>query len=435
LKTSKQLSLTGLTMIAIGACIGSGIFVTPAQSFQALPHQGLVLTTWLIGGLVSCIGALSFSELGSRYPKAGGVYVYLKEAYGELVGFLYGWIILLIVNTGALAALSITLTDYAMPLLGITEDYKNLFAISLIWILTLINITGVKISELFSKLFTGLKLLAIGIIIIAGYYFFFHAGSATAWNITSNIPKNPIQGILITFIGVFWSMGGWHHATYLAGEADRPAITIPKAMIIGTMTVTIVYLMVILAYICVLDVESMQNSGRIASDMMSKIWKAGSTFVSVSIIISILGTIGIYTMTAPRIYFAMAKDKIFFSFLAETSTRFGTPHKAMIFQSVWSTILILIWGSFIKVITFVTFMDIVFMALAGCTIFYFRRKKPEKPAYQVPLYPYLPATYLAVTVCFVFYTFAQLKAESLSGIIILILGIPAYYWFKTKEKK
>ncbi|MBK8080676.1 MAG: amino acid permease [Saprospiraceae bacterium] len=435
MNVKEKLSLSGLTMIAIGACIGSGIFVTPAQSMAALPHHGLVLITWLIGGVISCLGALSFSELGARYPKSGGVYVYLKEAYGELTGFLYGWIILLIVNTGALAALSITLVDYALPLLKMENINKNFAAIFVIWILTLINIFGVQISEIFSKVFTGLKLIAIICIILAGWYYFANSGESSELFLTDNIPPDPIQGIFITFIGVFWSMGGWHHATYLSGEADNPQKTVPKAMIYGTLIVTIVYLLVIMSYMFLLDTGSMMESKRVASDALTVVWKWGATFVSYSIVISILGTIGIYTMTAPRIYFAMARDKIFFPFLADISPKFGTPWKAMIFQSVWASVLILFWGSFIKVITFVTFMDIVFMALACSTLFYFRWRKNEESTFRVPLYPIVPMLYLLVTLGFVFYTGSQLGEESIVGITILVLGVPFYYIFQHKKKK
>ncbi|MFZ1703643.1 MAG: amino acid permease [Saprospiraceae bacterium] len=431
----QKLSLTGLTMIAIGACIGSGIFVTPAQSMAALPHHGLVLLTWFIGGIVSCMGALSFAELGMRFPKAGGVYVYLKEAFGNLIGFLYGWIILLIVNTGALAALSITLADYAMPIFGLDEWNKSIVAISIIWVLTVVNIFGINISEWFSKVFTGLKLLAIGIIILVGIIFYFTQAPDHSILLTESIPANPIQGIFITFIGVFWSMGGWHHATYLAGESDQPQKNIPRAMLIGTMVVTIVYLLVIISYMLLLESEAMQYSTKVAADALSQAWVWGSTFVSIAIIISITGTIGIYTMTAPRIYHAMAEDKIFFKFLADSSLRFGTPHKAMIFQSAWASILILTWGSFIKVITFVTFMDIVFMALTCFTVFYFRARDKTSLQYRIPGYPFVPATYLLVTLCFVFYTGSQLEMESIAGIFILLSGIPVYYIFRAKNKK
>lgn len=422
-------------MIAIGACIGSGIFVTPAQSVGALPHYGHVLITWAVGGIVSCLGALTFSELGARYPNAGGVYVYLKEAFGPLTGFLYGWITLLIVNTGALAALSITLADYFLPLIGVDDAQKIPFSIVVIWALTIINIFGVKISEWFSNIFTGIKVLAIIIIILSGFYYILQLPHGSENFFQDNMPPDLSKGILITFVGVFWSMGGWHHASYLAGEAENPAKTVPRAMILGTLAVTIIYVLVIFAYMLVLPMQDMAQSSRVASDMMLKIHGSGGFFVSVSIIISILGTIGIYTMTAPRIYFAMAKDKIFFSFLAKLHPRFKTPVSAMIFQSVWATLLILAWGSFLKVITFVTFMDIVFMALASAALFVVRSKDSNaQPLYKVPYYPYIPILYLAVTTGFVLYSAWQMEWESWSGIIILVLGVPMFYWFQSIQK-
>ena len=435
LKNQNSLSLYGLTMIAIGACIGSGIFVTPAQSVAALPHYGLVLITWGIGGLVSCLGALTFSELGARYPNAGGVYVYLKEAFGPLTGFLYGWITLLIVNTGALAALSITLADYFLPLVGVEDIQKIPFSIGIIWVLTIVNIFGVKISEWFSNIFTGIKVLAIILIILAGFYYALHLPHGSENFFNNNIPTDLSKGILITFVGVFWSMGGWHHASYLAGEARDPSKTVPRAMILGTLAVTVIYVLVIFSYMLVLPMNEMSQSSKVASDMMIKIHGSGGLFVSVSIIISILGTIGIYTMTAPRIYFAMARDKIFFSFLAKLHPKFKTPVSAMIFQSIWATILILAWGSFLKVITFVTFMDIVFMALASTSLFIVRsRNKTTQPVYLVPFYPIIPIIYLSVTTGFVLYSAWQMEWESWSGIIILALGIPVYYWFRSIQK-
>lgn len=421
-------------MIAIGACIGSGIFVTPAQSLAALPHHGLVLITWIIGGIVSCLGALTFSELGARYPNAGGVYVFLKEAFGELTGFLYGWITLLIVNTGALAALSMTLADYSIPLFGWGEEVKIPFAITVIWILTVINIFGVKMSELFANIFTGIKVLAIIIIILAGFYFFIHQNDSSSLTILEARPDHFAKGLLITFVGVFWSMGGWHHASYLAGEAEKPAITVPKAMVLGTLIVTIVYVLVILSYMLVLDKNEMMNSSRVASDMMSKIHASGGIFVSLTIIISILGTIGIYTMTAPRIYFAMAKDKIFFTFLARQHSVYKTPANAMLFQTAWATLLILAYGSFTRLITFVTFMDIVFMSLACLALFVVRSKNRQSSSpYLVPFYPYIPLIYLVVTAGFVFYSAWQMEIESWSGIMILLLGIPVFNAFRNKQ--
>jgi basic amino acid/polyamine antiporter, APA family len=429
----KVLNTRGLTLIAIGACIGSGIFVTPASTMQHLPHHGYALLAWIIGGLVAYLGAMTFSELGATFPKEGGVYVYLKRAYGDLAGFLYGWIILLIVNTGALAALGLALADFLNFFLPVDGAQKSWIAIFVIWILTVINIFGVNISQSFASIFTGLKLLAIGVIILFGFYHLPSVEHAIHLDLTTQIPENVIGGILLAFVGVFWSMGGWHHATYLAGEAIQPKTTVPKAMLYGTLIVTIVYVLSIFAYMILLPAGQMAQSERVAGDALAAVYSGGGKLVAIMISISIFGTIGIYTMTAPRIYYAMAKDKIFFKFLADISPKYKTPYKAMLFQAAWATILILIWGTFIKIITFVTFMDIVFMALATSTVFVFRDRKLNETGYKLRFYPWIPIIYLIVTLAFVLNTLIGMNAESWIGLAILLLGIPVFYYFKNQN--
>lgn len=429
----KVLNTRGLTLIAIGACIGSGIFVTPAGTMQHLPHHGYALLAWIIGGLVAYLGAMTFSELGATFPKEGGVYVYLKSAYGDLAGFLYGWIILLIVNTGALAALGLALADFLNFFLPVDGAQKSWIAIFVIWILTVINIFGVNISQSFASIFTGLKLLAIGVIILFGFYHLPSVEHAIHLDLTTQIPENVISGILLAFVGVFWSMGGWHHATYLAGEAIQPKTTVPKAMLYGTLIVTIVYVLIIFAYMILLPAAQMAQSERVAGDALAAVYSGGGKLVAIMISISIFGTIGIYTMTAPRIYYAMAKDKIFFKFLADISPKYKTPYKAMLFQAAWATILILIWGTFIKIITFVTFMDIVFMALATSTVFVFRDRKLNETGYKLRFYPWIPIIYLIVTLAFVLNTLIGMNAESWIGLAILLSGIPVFYYFKNQN--
>ncbi len=430
----KVLNTRGLTLIAIGACIGSGIFVTPASTMQYIPHHGYALLAWLLGGLVAYLGAMTFSELGSTFPKEGGVYVYLKNAYGDLAGFLYGWIILLVVNTGALAALGYALADFLNFFFTVSKDVKSFIAIGVIWFLTLINVFGVNISQYFASLFTGLKLLAIVFIIGVGWYHLPYAPHDLHFDLTSQIPPNLWSGMLLAFVGVFWSMGGWHHATYLSGETLEPEKTVPKSMLYGTSVVTVVYLLVILSYMSLLPMQIMASSERVAGDALASVFTFGGQLVTLIICISIFGTIGIYTMSAPRIYYAMAKDRVFFSFLSDVSKRYGTPYKAMLFQATWATVLILAWGSFNKMITFVTFMDIVFMVLATATIFVFRKRQVPNAGYKLKYYPIIPLLYLIVTIAFVINTLAQLSAESWVGILILILGIPVYYYFKSKQR-
>jgi len=432
-KLKRALTTRGLTMIAIGACIGSGIFVTPASTMQFIPHHGYALLAWIIGGFVAFLGAMTFSELGSRFPEEGGVYVYLRNAYGKLAGFLYGWIILLIVNTGALAALGLALADYLKFFLPVSDHEKSLIAIIVIWGLTIVNIFGVDISQGFASLFTGLKLLAMALIILVGIWFLPDVTHEIQLDLTSKVPPNLLSGMLFAFIGVFWSMGGWHHATYLSGEAIDAQKTVPRAMLIGTVVVTVVYVLIIGAYMVLLPADVMSQSSRVAGDAVAAVFSGGGKLVSIAISISIFGTIGIYTMTAPRIYYAMAKDRVFFSFLADVSEKYKTPYKAMLFQALWATVLILIWGSFIRIITFVTFMDIVFMALATATIFIFRKENAGHNGFMLKWYPIIPVIYLIVTVAFVVNTLIDLNAESWVGVAILISGVPAYYYFKGKN--
>ena len=434
-KLNRQLTLSGLTMIAIGSCIGSGIFITPADSLAKLPHHGWVLLVWALGGVVAYLGALTFSELGSRFPGAGGVYVYIKEAYGPLMAFLYGWIILLIVNTGALAALAYALADYLNFFFPLEGAVKSVVAILIIVILTFVNVLGVKTSQMLATLFTTLKLLAIAFIIIIGLVYASTTDHTIIVNPMVDIPDGLFSGILLAFVGVFWSTGGWHHATYMAGETIDPQRNVPRAMKYGTITVTVTYLLVILSFMLLVPMQEMAQSERIAGDALQAVFTWGGRIVSIMISISIFGTIAIYTMSAPRIYYAMAEDGLFFKFLSKTHPTFKTPHYAMILQSSWAIILILLWGSFIRIITFVTFMDILFMAIAASTLFVIRRSQEEQAPFHLKYYPVVPILYLLVTVAVVLNTAINLQSESFAGTIILIIGLPVFYFFKRSKKK
>lgn len=431
----KELTVAGLTMIAIGSCIGSGIFTTPSEIVKGLSNYSLVLILWGIGGFIALLGSLVFSELSARFPEAGGVYVFLREAYGDLTGFLYGWVTLFVINTGALAALTVALIDYLSFFVALSPFEEKILALAVIIVLTGINIVGVNISQHFAKLFTGLKLLAIVFIVVVALFCTKDIDSSHFQiDFTTSNGLDIASALMIGLVGVFWSYGGWHHATYLAGEAKEPRKTIPRAMILATSIVTIVYILCNIAYMQALPYEALINTDRVAGDAMSQVFSFGGKLVTIFITISIMGTIGIYTMTAPRIYYKMAEDGLFFSQLSVLHKRFRTPYIAMIVQSIWACILILVWGSFAKLITFVTFMDILFMALAGVCIFIFRRRKAEHDGFVTPWYPWIPIVYTLVTVAFVVNTMFALTYESFAGIGILILGMPFYYWFKSFQK-
>lgn len=419
----RKITLYGLTMIAVGSCIGAGIFITPYKIVQAVPHQGYVLLVWALGGLIALTGALTFAELGGMFTKAGGVYVFLKEAYGQLTGFLYGWVILLVVNTGSLAALAITFSEYMTFFVPLGQTGKILLSVATVGILTLINAVGVNVSQGVANLFTTLKLLAIAAIILVGWIFYDPERVSLSLDLANNVPPDLSKGLLLALIGVLWSFGGWHHATYVAGETIKPQRTVPRAMLLGAVIVTITYVLVNLAYMMLLPLTDIQASTRVAGDAIGAVVNGGGKIVAIAIAISVFGTISIYTMSAPRIYYAMAQDGIFFKELANVHPKFRTPTTAMYIQALWAILLLLFWGTFENLITYVTFMDIAFMALAGASVMIFRKRLPnaERP-YRTWGYPVVPLIFVGISAAFVINTLIEQPTQAIAGLVVLGLG-------------
>jgi APA family basic amino acid/polyamine antiporter len=423
----RKITLYGLTMIAVGSCIGAGIFITPYKIVQAVPHQGYVLLVWALGGLIALTGALTFAELGGMFTKAGGVYVFLKEAYGKLTGFLYGWVTLLVVNTGSLAALAITFSEYMTFFVPMAQGEKIVLSVATVAILTVVNALGVSVSQALASLFTTLKLIAIAAIVLTAWFFYDPARIDLQFGLSDNVPPDLAGALLLALIGVLWSFGGWHHATYVAGETIKPQRTVPRAMMLGALIVTITYILVNLAYMMLLPLSDIQASTRVAGDAVGAVIDGGGRIVAVIIAISVFGTISIYTMSAPRIYYAMAQDGVFFKALGEVHERFRTPIIAMFIQAAWAIVLLLFWGTFENLITYVTFMDIAFMALAGFSVFYFRRTMPkaERP-YRVWGYPVVPLIFVSISAAFVINTLIRQSTQALAGLLVLGIGILVY---------
>ena len=425
----KKLTLYGLTMIAVGSCIGSGIFVTPAQIVSAVPNATLVLAVWTLGGVIALTGALTFSELGGMFPKSGGVYVYLREAYGDFVGFLYGWAILLVINTGALAGLCVAFAEYMKIFFpDMSNAEKTAVAAATMLVLTGVNMIGVQVSQRLANVFTGLKLLAIGGIIAAGFIWFDPAAVRLDFSLGASVPSNLTTAMLTGLIGVLFSVGGWHHATFVAGEALDAPRTVPRAMFLGVLIVMTMYLLVNLAYMFLLPLDTIAHSPRVAGDAMNTLAPWGGKAVAVAIALSIFGTISIYTMSAPRIYFAMAADGIFFKQLAYVHPRWRTPVVAMLVQVVWAmVVLVFFQGLFDKIITFVTFLDIAFMGLAGAAIFIFRKKRAaqERPI-RAWGYPAVPIIFIIISAAFALNTLLERPDQALPGLGLLVVGAGVY---------
>jgi len=436
-KLQRKLTLSGLTMIAIGSCIGSGIFVTPAQIAQAVPNATLILAVWALGGVIALAGALTFTELGAMFPKSGGVYVYLKEAYGGLVGFLYGWAILLVITSGALAGLSVAFAEYMKIFFPeMTHGTTTAVAAFTLIGLTVFNMFGVHLGQGAAKVFTGLKLLSIAAIVVAGFVYYDPQNIQIDFSLNNNMPDNLTVAMLTGLIGVFFSIGGWHHASYLSGEAINAKRTVPRAMFIGVLVVMVTYILINMAYMLLLPLDQIAQTPRVAGDAVSTLAPWGGKATAIAIAVSIFGTISIYTMTAPRIYYAMAKEGVFFKQLAFVHPKWRTPITAMSVQVVWALAIILFFGGiFSEIITFVTFLDTAFMGLAGLTIFIFRKKRKEM---ERPIkawgYPVVPAIFVLVCFVFAINTLMEKPGEAVPGLVLLGLGFGVYFWFRKKKQ-
>ena len=432
-KLQKNLNLFGLTMIAIGSCIGSGIFLTPYTIANDLPSEGHMMLMWFVGGLISLTGALTFAELAGMFPKTGGVYHYLKEAYGDLVAFLYGWCILLVITSGAIAALSVAFANYVLQ--DPDAGYWPKMGVGMLCILaiTLANIFGVRISQMFSNFFTVTKILGIIALVVV-------AASLGVRTFESTIELRSVEDMgdafSLALIGILWSYGGWHHASYLAGESKNATKIIPKAMLLGTLAVTIIYMACNWAYLTLIPLEAIQENQAVAAVAVGAVVDWGGPVIAALIAISVFGTASIYTLTAPRIYYRMAKDGVFFDIFSKISEKYKVPVWAIVLQSAWAVVLMLFWGLFSKIIGYVVFTDWLFMLLAGFSIFLFRRTRKNHPR---PIkawgYPIIPAIFIGIVGWFIGMTLLQGMDYTLAGCVLIGIGIPVYYLFRSTRKQ
>jgi APA family basic amino acid/polyamine antiporter len=421
-----------LTMIAIGSTIGSGIFLTPSSIAQALPSPWFILAAWVLGGCMALAGALTFAELGGMMPQAGGMYVYLTEAYGGLAGFLFGWAYALVVNTGGVAALCVAFATYAGAIIPLDPTGRILLAVGGLAVVTVVNVLGVKQGGIFADIFTGLKLLGIGLVIVAGIV---GGGEITGTAEPGGGPAGGWGGAFaLAMVGVLWSYGGWQHTSFTAGEAVDPARTVPRAMVVGAAVVVGVYLLTNVAYMRLLPVSAIAGADRLAVEAVEPVFGAtGGLLIALAICISVYGTAGIYTLTAPRIYFAMAADGVFFRSVAAVHPRFRTPSTAIVLQSLWAAVLILFWGTFEDLISYVVFTDWIFFAMTAAAVMVLRRRRPDAPRpYRVWGYPFTPLFFIAVAVWFVMNTLVQKPEQALAGLLFLALGVPAYLFWKRR---
>ncbi len=424
----KQISLYSLTMIAIGSSIGSGIFRTPSEIAKYLPSEGLMLAVWVAGGFIAICGALTFAKISAQFPRAGGFYVFLKEAFGDLPAFLFGWSMLLVINTGSLAALSLVFTSYLSAFFQISENTQLIIAITAIVLLTFMNVIGVKFGSLFASIFTTAKLTGIFIVVIIGIFFGINQNISY---FNTNFSENQnnlslISAFGLALIGVTFSYGGYQHATFIAAEVKNADKIVPKAMILGIMVVCIAYLTANIAYLNLMPIEKIATSESVASEAIGTIWAFGGKFISFLIILSVLGTLGIYILTAPRIYFAMAEDKLFFKKFAEIHPIYKTPFWAIIFQSIWTIFLLIFWKTFSNLITYVVFVDTIFFFFTAASYFILIKQKSSSIIAGTIIF-------MAMSAFIVVNTLIEKPEQAIAGIIFLGIGTVFFYFFKKSK--
>jgi basic amino acid/polyamine antiporter, APA family len=438
----KQISFYTLTMIAIGSSIGSGIFKTPSEIAGYLPAEGWMLTVWIVGGIIALCGALTFAEISARYPQAGGFYVFLREAFGELPAFLYGWTMLVVVNTGSLAALSLVFVAYLNILVPISDIFQTIIAISTIVGLTIMNVFGVRFGGIFASVFTTAKLLGIFMVVLLGVFmgnFSVNTMNFTFPQIAQSAQSLPlISAFGLALIGVTFSYGGYQHATFVAAEVKDAQRVVPRAMLLGISIVCLAYLSVNVAYLKLMPLANIAASKSVAADAVSSVWTAGALFVAFLIVLSVLGTIGIYILTAPRIYFAMAADGVFFKQFAQLHPKYRTPQYAIIFQSIWAIILLIFWKTFSDLITYVVFIDTAFFFLTAATIFVFRRRETTENStqnvfYRTLLYPITPLIFMAMSAFIVVNTLIEKPVQAIAGLVFIVIGTGVFYIFKKNK--
>ena len=445
-KLERQLGLFDSSMMVIGIVIGSGIFMTTGLMAEALPSASLILLAWILGGLQMLSGALTYAELGAAMPKAGGQYVYLREAYGPLPGFLFGWVAFVAYISGTNAAIAVAIAEHLGSFYPSLSTYNSIigigsfsisggqiFALSLIVVLSLINYLGIVFGKWVQNIFTVLKIGSILLFALAGLFISTGNHLDLSLNPTDMSIGSILTGMGIALVAVNWTVGGWEYVTFAAGEIKNPKKNLPLALIIGTIIILVLYFLINIAYLKVLPMDTLIGEIKVGEMAAKTLYGPGIAGVfTLVIIVSMFGALNGNILVGSRVYYAMAKDHLFFSSAANVHPKFHTPGNAIIIQGFWAAILTLS-GTFEELITLVVFVNFMMWIAASSTVFVLRKKQPnlERP-YKVWGYPYVPAFFIIFSSVIMVNTFFESPEQSLMGLGLTLLGIPAYLYWKKK---
>ena len=460
----RRLSLTAAMMIVAGSMIGSGIFRKPATMAGQLLSPELLLLVWIVAGIITFIGALTNAEIAGMFDSTGGQFIYFKHMYGDFAGYLYGWSILAVIQTGSQAAIAYAFAEYvgyffrypetsaflreitfSIPLVGPLHPFDaistKLVAISCILFLTGINYIGVFFGGVVQTIITFIKIASI-LLLSAFIFIFGHGSMANAYHgfvIADSVRRNllPLFGLAIS--GAFWAYDGWNNVTFVSGEIKNPQRNVPRALLFGTLIVIAVYVVINLAFLYVLPIEEMKNSPLVAASAAEKIFgSGGASIIALAVVISTFGALNGSILSTARVQFAMAEAKLFFKSLAKVHPRFETPHISLLVQGFWSSVLVLS-GSFDTITDYVIFASWLFYMMGAIGVFVLRKKMPDTPrTYRVWGYPYTPALFVIFSFLFLANSIVSDTQNAMMGVVLIGLGIPFYvywkYWGRAKSE-
>ncbi|HXN71912.1 MAG TPA: amino acid permease [Candidatus Acidoferrales bacterium] len=429
-----ELSLRDATAIVAGTVIGSGIFLVPNSVAIQLSSFAAVLMVWLVGGLLSLFGALALGELGAAFPGAGGLYVYLRHAYGKPVGFLYGWGLLTLIHSGSIATLAVAFRIYLAQMFPLTAFQQKSAGIICVLALTAVNCFGVRSGKGVQNLFTLAKFgglaLMIGILFLWG-----HSGLlAAAFLPALPLKLQPVQ-FGIALVAVLWAYEGWHVVSFTAGEFKNAQRDLPRGLFYGTLLVAITYISINIAYYCVLTPRQIQNTERVAATAVSSVLgPTAALFVTILILVSIIGSTNGMILTGPRVYYAMAQEGLFFQAFGKLSSRFRAPVLAIAIQGIWAACLTLL-GTFQELFTYVIFTAWIFYGLAVAGVIVMRIRRPDIPRpFLAPGYPWLPALFTLAALGITLSAVISSPLHALYGIGLILSGLPFYAIFLSRTR-
>jgi APA family basic amino acid/polyamine antiporter len=448
----RGLGLLDSVLLLVSGIIGSSIFLTAKDIAAPLPHPVLFLLVWVLGALISLCACFAFAELGSMYPDSGGQYIYLREAYGDLVAFLYGWMLFAVANGGTIAALSVAAAAYVgqvvpfvsqahvvFTIFGMAFTRAHLFGLVLIAVLTFVNVVGLRWGALLQNLSTWTKFTAMAAFVVLGFaigkgdWSNFHATGPMSMGLG---PTALISALGVGLIAVFWAYDGWVYITWVAGEVKDPKRNVPRAMVLGVLAVGAIYIAMNVTYIYSLPMNQIAVHETIAHAAAAVLFSPRAAgWLSLMIAVSCFSGAATCTLSGARVYMAMAQDGAFFKSMAQIHPKWRTPAFSLIGQGIWAAVLT-VSGKYDWLYTYVIFGMMLSYALTAVALFVLRWKRPDAPRpYRCAWYPWLPGLYVAVAATWLLNTIATRPTEALGSGIIVLIGIPGYLYWKRSSRK